>query len=54
MTNLLTAIKEFVAEVFLDRSPLEQYIMAHNPQTNQQVEELERQYNARLQKQRMV
>jgi hypothetical protein len=52
--NLLTAIKEFVQEVFLDRSPLEQYIVSHNPQTNQQVEELERQYNARLQKQRLV
>jgi hypothetical protein len=52
--SLLTAIKEFVQEVFLDRSPLEQYILSHDPQTHQQVEELERQYHARIQKQRLV
>jgi len=54
MMSLLTAIKEFVQEVFLDRSPLEQYILSHNPQTHQQVEELERQYHARIQKQHLI
>jgi hypothetical protein len=52
---MLQVLKQFFVYVFRDRSQtLEQYILSQNPQTQMQVEQLERQYYARVSRNRMV
>jgi hypothetical protein len=51
---MLQALKQFFVYVFRDRSQtLEEYILAHDPQTPMHVEQLERQYYARALRNKM-
>jgi hypothetical protein len=53
--NYLHAFKSFIRDVLRDRtSSLEEYINARNPQTPFHVEQLEREYYAKLQRGSMV
>jgi hypothetical protein len=52
---MLQALKQFFVYVFRDRTQsLEEYILAHNPQTSLHVEQLEQQYYARMGRNRMI
>jgi hypothetical protein len=52
---MLQTLKQFFVYVFRDRSQtLEDYILAHDPQSPLHVEQLERQYYARLSRNRLV
>lgn len=53
--NFLLACKEFVRDVFRDRTTtLEQFILSRNPQTPFHVEQLEKEYYAKRQRETMV
>jgi len=53
--NFLLACKELFRDVFRDRTTtLEQFIKSRNPQTANQVEQLEREYYAKRQRGTMV
>ena len=52
---MLQVLKQFFVYVLRDRSQtLEQYILSHNPQNEMHVEQLERQYYARVLRNRMI
>jgi hypothetical protein len=52
---MLQAIKQFFVYVLRDRSQtLEEYILAHDPQTPMHVEQLERQYYAKALRNKMI
>jgi hypothetical protein len=52
---MLEVLKQFFVYVFRDRSQtLEQYILSQNPQNQMHVEQLERQYYARVARNRMI
>jgi hypothetical protein len=51
----LHAFKKFISNVLRDRNTtLEQYIRSRNPQSAFHVEQLEREYNARMQRRGMI
>jgi len=53
--KFIHAFKTLLRDVLRDRTTtLEQYILAHNPQTALHVEQLEREYYARLRRGSMV
>ena len=53
--NLLVAFNTFLRSIFRDRTTtLEEFILINNPQTQFQVEQLEREYYASLQRGSMV
>jgi hypothetical protein len=52
---MLQTLKQFFVYVFRDRSQtLEEYILAHDPQTPMHVEQLERQYYAKALRNKMI
>lgn len=53
--TFLHAFKNFLRDVLRDRSTtLEEYIVSKNPQTPFHVEQLEREWNAKQQRGRMI
>ena len=53
--SYLHVFKNFLRDVLRDRnSGLEQYIRSRNPQSSHHVEQLEREYNALMQRRGMI